>query len=57
MYPAAHGVRGSQSLTVESQLPVITTLTSGQYSTHFIGASCVPTVENESGSLDHGLFK
>lgn len=42
--PALHGVRGSHSLTLMSQLPVTMTLTSGQYSTHRIGASCVPTI-------------
>lgn len=42
--PALHGVRGSHSFTLMSQLPVTMTLTSGQYSTHRIGASCVPTI-------------
>jgi len=45
--PALHGVLGSHSFTVESQLPVMTTFTSGQYSTHLIGASWVPTLVPE----------
>lgn len=32
--PASRGPRGSQSLMLESQAPVITTFTSGQNSTH-----------------------
>lgn len=41
--PALQGVLGSQSLTVWSQLPVTMTFTSGQYSTHLMGASWAPT--------------
>ena len=42
--PALQGVLGSHSLTDLSQLPVTMTLTSGQYSTQRMGASCVPTI-------------
>lgn len=45
--PALQGVLGSQSLTDISQLPVTITLTSGQYSTQRMGASCVPTIVSE----------
>lgn len=42
--PALQGVLGSHSRTDLSQLPVTMTLTSEQYSTQRIGASCVPTI-------------
>lgn len=42
--PALQGVLGSHSRTDLSQLPVTMTLTSGQYSTQRMGASCVPTI-------------
>lgn len=47
--PALHGVLGSHSRTDLSQLPVTMTLTSGQYSTQRIGASCVPTTVSVCG--------
>lgn len=42
--PALQGVLGSHNRTDLSQLPVTMTLTSGQYSTQRMGASCVPTI-------------
>lgn len=50
--PALQGVLGSHSRTDLSQLPVTITLTSGQYSTHRIGASCVPTIVSVRGKIE-----
>ena len=41
--PTALGFLGSHNLTVQSQLPVMMQLTSGEYSTQRIAASCWPT--------------
>ena len=46
--PALDWARGSHNLTEESQLPVTTTLTSGQYSTHRIGPSWLPITVSEN---------
>ena len=52
----AFGARGSHSLSVESQLPVVIAFTSGHNATPCVGASCdltIVSVDNPLTSSTH----